>query len=215
MMQDSTNQPIELIYFADPMCSWCWAFAPVIQKLLEQYGQRLNIEVIAGGLRAYETRGMTAEMREKIQGHWRHIAEATNQPFQFDGALPNGFVYDTEPACRALVTVREMAPELALRYLHELHAAFYADGKDITNGTVLARIATDIGIDAEDFTAKFTSQPIVTATAADFESRHDNAVMGFPTLLLKQGESRKLVSNGYQPIAAIIDRLEALMPDCG
>ena len=24
---------LHFIYFADPMCSWCWGFAPVIEKI--------------------------------------------------------------------------------------------------------------------------------------------------------------------------------------
>jgi len=32
-----------LVYFADPMCSWCWGFAPAIEALAEVRGDTLPI----------------------------------------------------------------------------------------------------------------------------------------------------------------------------
>jgi len=40
-----------LIYFADPMCSWCWGFAPVIAQVRERYGEALPVRLVLGGLR--------------------------------------------------------------------------------------------------------------------------------------------------------------------
>ena len=40
-----------LVYFADPMCSWCWGFSPVIEAISEQFGTSLPIRLIMGGLR--------------------------------------------------------------------------------------------------------------------------------------------------------------------
>jgi len=40
-----------LIYFADPMCSWCYGFSPVIDDIRRAYGNALPIRVVMGGLR--------------------------------------------------------------------------------------------------------------------------------------------------------------------
>ena len=32
-------QPPRLIYFADPMCSWCYGFAPEMAEVLEAQGR--------------------------------------------------------------------------------------------------------------------------------------------------------------------------------
>ena len=29
-----------MLYFADPMCSWCWGFNPVMARVREAYGER-------------------------------------------------------------------------------------------------------------------------------------------------------------------------------
>ena len=41
-----------LVYFADPMCSWCYGFSPVIREIADHFGERLPVEVVMGGLRA-------------------------------------------------------------------------------------------------------------------------------------------------------------------
>ena len=37
-----------LVYFADPMCSWCWGFEPVISGLVDHFGERLPVTLIIG-----------------------------------------------------------------------------------------------------------------------------------------------------------------------
>ena len=44
-------QTPRLIYFADPMCSWCYGFSPVIAQIRQTFGRALPIEVVMGGLR--------------------------------------------------------------------------------------------------------------------------------------------------------------------
>ena len=39
-----------LIYFTDPMCSWCYGFSPVIDEIRRAYGDALPIRVVMGGL---------------------------------------------------------------------------------------------------------------------------------------------------------------------
>ena len=57
-----TEQRI-LWYFADPMCSWCWGFAPVISAIEETYKNRLKVELVLGGLRPGTTEPVTPKFR--------------------------------------------------------------------------------------------------------------------------------------------------------
>ena len=84
-----------LWYFADPMCSWCWGFSPVVEALREEYRPRLKIALVMGGLRPGTTEAISASSRDDILHHWRQVHERSGQPFHFEGAMPEGFVYDT------------------------------------------------------------------------------------------------------------------------
>ena len=39
---------LEFIYVGDPMCSWCWGFAPVLERMTEVY--EIPIRVVVGGI---------------------------------------------------------------------------------------------------------------------------------------------------------------------
>src|SRR3546814_9790859 len=107
-----------LLYVMDPMCSWCWGCAPVAQALGGE-GQAAGVELhlVVGGLRTGSGSALEPTTRRYILEHWQAVTQATGQTFKLEGALPDGFVYDTEPACRAVVTARGLAPELAWKLL--------------------------------------------------------------------------------------------------
>ena len=85
------------------MCSWCYGFAPVIAALAERFEDRLPLQIVMGGLRAGNAEPMRAEDKDYIRGAWTQVDAATGQPFDMSFFDRESFVYDTEPACRAVV----------------------------------------------------------------------------------------------------------------
>ena len=202
------SEPI-LWYFADPMCSWCWGFSPVIETLRDEYHARMKIALVLGGLRPGETTPMTADGREEILHHWQQVHARTGQPFRFENALPDGFVYDTEPASRAVVTVGGLDPALIFPLFRAIQHAFYAEGRDVTQPGVLAALAAGLGVDVVAFLRAFDSDAARARTQAHFRQARQAGVRGFPTLIVQQGTQLTPVSNGCQPldtVRAAIDR---------
>ncbi len=197
----SANPPM-LWYFADPMCSWCWGFSPVIEALRQQYRERLKIALVLGGLR-HETVPMTPAQREDILHHWHAVHARTGQPFRFEGALPAGFVYDTEPACRAVATIGGIDPMLIFPLFRAIQSAFYAEGRDVTQPNVLAELAAALGVDASTFLRAFDSDAARARTQAHFRQARQAGIRGFPALILQQGAQLRPVSNGCQPLDTV------------
>ena len=94
------------VYFADPMCSWCYGFGPVMAELRRRFEGRLGLRLVMGGLRAGNTEPMRDKDREYIRGAWARVGEASGQPFDNAFFERASFTYDTEPACRAVVAMR-------------------------------------------------------------------------------------------------------------
>ncbi|NWL80484.1 disulfide bond formation protein DsbA [Pseudomonas taiwanensis] len=185
----------------DPMCSWCWGFAPVVTALAEQAAAAgVQLHLVAGGLRTGQGAALDAHTKRYILEHWQAVNQATGQPFRFEGALPDGFIYDTEPACRALVVARSLAPELAWPLVKKIQHAFYAEGRDVTQAAVLVGLAEQIGIPRIEFAAAFDAAASHEATAADFTWVQDLGIAGFPTLLAERDGQLALLTNGYQPL---------------
>lgn len=190
-----------LLYVMDPMCSWCWGFAPVVESLAEQArAAGVGLHLVAGGLRPGSGAALEPSTRRSILEHWQAVREATGQPFKFDGALPDGFVYDTEPACRALVTARNLAPESAWPLVKLIQQAFYGEGRDVTQASVLVELAERAGLPRIEFAEAFDSLEQHAATRADFTWVQDLGIAGFPTLLAERNGQLALLTNGYQPL---------------
>ncbi|HCV40034.1 DsbA family protein [Pseudomonas sp. SAR267] len=192
-----------LIYVMDPMCSWCWGFAPVAAALIAQAAEAgVSTRLVPGGLRSGGS-ALDGSTRKYILEHWQAVAEATGQPFRFDGAMPDGFVYDTEPACRALVTARELDAERVWPLLALIQRSFYEQGVDVTRAPQLVELAEQAGFDRERFAQQFTSHDIRAATSADFSWVQDLGIAGFPTLLAERNGQLALLTNGYQPLGSL------------
>jgi putative protein-disulfide isomerase len=204
----------QILYFADPMCSWCWGFSPVIKTLFDIYGDRIRITMNMGGLRAGNTAPTSAAMREEILNHWQHVTQMTGQAFSFKGALPDGFVYDTEPACRAVVTVRELNEPDAFSYFSALQEAFYVRQLDVTRPDILADLAIDYGVARERFQGTFESDSLKVKTAAEFQFARHLGIGGFPSVVLKDAHGFQMLTSGYQPFERLQAHLERwLMTD--
>jgi putative protein-disulfide isomerase len=200
-----------LWYFADPMCSWCWGFSPVIETLRDEYRDRTKIALVLGGLRPGETVPMTAAGREDILHHWHQVHERTGQPFRFEHSLPEGFVYDTEPASRAVVTLGGIDPALIFPLFKAIQTAFYAEGRDVTQLGVLAGLASALGVNDARFLQAFESDAARARTQAHFRQARQAGVRGFPTLILQQGEQLDPLVHGCQPLDAVHVALDRLL----
>ncbi len=194
----------QLIYILDPMCSWCWGFNPVLEQMLKQ-AQAAGLEVTlrVGGLRTGQQAVLDETKRAYILQHWRTVAKTTGQSFDFDKALPSGFLYDTEPACRALVVARELDASRVFAFLDSLQRAFYQDAQDITQPSVLRDLAVQAGYAKEAFSDGFDSQESQLATQADFTWVRNLAISGFPSVLAEHQQQYALITNGYQPYTAL------------
>ena len=190
-----------LIYFADPMCSWCYGFSPVIEQVRQAYGRALPIRVVMGGLRPGTDKAMTDKAKTEIAGHWHHVHEASGLPFDAAVLQREGFIYDTDPAARAVVVVRREGEELALRYLAATQRAFDAENRDVTSGDVLADLAAEFGLDRAAFLAAWSTEEAKSETWRDYAMSQRAGVTGFPTLVGGPNDQGVygVVTRGYAP----------------
>jgi putative protein-disulfide isomerase len=151
---------------------------------------------------------MHEDAKRTIRVHWEHVHEASGQPFDFGFFAREGFVYDTEPASRAVVVARRSG--MGLEALKAVHRAFYAENRDVTRAEVLAEIAAEVGLDREGFLAALASEAAREETWTDFAIAQKAGIKGFPTLLGGTAEEGgyAIVAQGFQPAERILPVLE-------
>lgn len=220
-MQSNSHSTHQLLYIADPMCSWCYGFGPELEGLMHALPEA-KLDIIVGGLRAYNTEVLTDDKRNTILGHWQHVAEASGLPFSEQGMRQVGFIYDTEPACRAVVAARALlddgSGQVLLAVFHAIQRAFYAEGADITNEQILARVAVaslnqqlgDGSFDEASFIETLQAPTTRNEARGDFEQCQRWGIRGFPALLLLHDNALHSVAAGYTKTANLLDAIKQI-----
>jgi len=197
-----------LLYFADPMCSWCWGFTPVIDEIKKYYADDLKVALVLGGLRPGSKETLTASLRAEILHHWHEVHKRTGQAFNFDEAMPKGFVYDTEPPSRAVVTMGSIKPEAVFAYFKAIQSAFYLDQKDTTKQSILLEIASQFGVDIDAFQVQFETEDLKKKTISHFQKTRAYEVRGFPSLILENSDGKYGLAHGYRSFNELKPEIE-------
>jgi putative protein-disulfide isomerase len=204
---------LHFIFFADPMCSWCWGFAPVVETLRRRYGDILPMRVVMGGLRPGTDKPLTDDARTQMRGYWPQVAQLSGQPFDPAVLDTEGFVYDTDPAARAVVLARRTSETAGIDYLLRAQRAFYAERVDITRNEALADLAAEQGFDRAAFLTGLGEEALKQEAWRDYAVSQRAGVTGFPTLILgpKAAGTYALVTRGYNDAAGIVGSIDAML----
>ncbi|MCQ0987483.1 DsbA family protein [Jiella marina] len=208
------SNPPHLVYFADPMCSWCWGFAPVIDKIAQTYPD-LAVRLVLGGLRPFTQTPMDDAQKATIRDHWRHVEEASGQPFDYTFFERDGFVYDTEPAARAVVAARRIDPARTFALKMRIARAFYAENRDVTQEPILIDLAGEVGLETNAFAFALTDDATREETLADFAVSQSSGVTGFPTLVAGPDPDHHdryvAITIGYRPPEFVLPRVSGFL----
>ena len=201
-------------YIGDPMCSWCWGISPTVAAV-EVFCEAEGIEfsITMGGLRAGGGDPWNAAFKDFLRNEWQHIAQATGQPFGFTLLDAAHFDYDTEPACRAVATVKllqarnHLPNSVVLKFFSAIQHKFYAEGQDPGAVDFYASICTSLALDFDEFRALFNSPEASQAVQQEFIRSRQWGVRSFPTLLLEHDGKIKPLAEGFVTAEQVLSRL--------
>ncbi len=201
-----------LVYVGDPMCSWCWGFAPTLERLVADHDVALRI--VVGGLRpGPAAERLTPQLESFLLHHWERVEAVSGQPFdrQALGARGPAWRYDTENPAVAVVTMRSLRPEAELAFFTRLQRAFYTDGVDIVDPSTYPKLLEGFDVDGAEFVARVRSDEMREAAWADFAEARRLGVTGFPTTLIEIGDRYRMLAAGYQPYERVDELLHAVL----
>ena len=199
----------ELIYVGDPLCSWCWGFQPSWRKLRLSHPARFRYSLLVGGLRTGASAlPLDDRLRAYLADAWREVGKRSGQPFDYGFLAGAEFVYDTEPACRAVVAARLIAPERVFDYNESLQDAFYRRGLDPTDRSTFLTVAREQGLSEDELDVALSSVDVERETRRDFERTRSLGVHGFPTVILHANGAHETIARGWLPPEAFIEKLQ-------
>ena len=191
----------QLIFVVDPMCSWCWGFHPIINALQKNHSEKFQFSLVVGGLRASGQMLWNEESRAFLAEHWNTIAQQTKQPFTFSLLNKENFDYNTYPACKAIVTVRELwGDDASFTYLSKIQEAFYARGEDITSVEILLEYIDN----KEKFLEFYESSKAETLMQHDFSKARSMGANAFPSVVKIDKDGHMVCQKGYRSLEEIL-----------
>lgn len=176
----------------------------MLEEITRRYHDRVTFELMLGGLRPGNTERFDESRRAYILQHWKAVHERTGQPFNFDFQMEPTFTYDTEPASRAVVVVRQLAPQKEWEFLKCVQEAFYVQNSDVTRSEVLEGLAVRLGIEPAQFRERFQDPQAKHMVWEEFDQARQLGVDGFPTLLCRSNQSVSTLMHGYQDIKGLV-----------
>lgn len=201
-------QKVNIIYVGDPMCSWCYGISNELDKVLEQYGDDIEMKVIVGGLRNGGGDKWTPQFREFLRNHWIEVHERSGAEFSYDLLDWSSFNYDTEPICRSIVVVQQMKPDLDWKFFKAAQRHFYFDNKDPQEQAFYKPLCKKYGIDYVEFSKLWNSAEIKKLTQQQFSYASKIGARGFPSVYLEINGQLILIASGYSEAEKIIKRIE-------
>jgi len=202
---------LEIIYIADPMCSWCYGIAPEITKLKKAYAKEAKFTLIMGGLRVGGGDAWNKEFKSFLKEHWKHVEEASGQEFGDKIFEREVFDYDTEPACRAVRVVRDIVPQREYEFFKAIQKGFYVENKDPKSVSFYESICKELNIPFIVFRSKFLSPKYKELLQLDFDVCKNWGIRGFPTIVLGIDGQYKIASNGYAKFEVLKEKVQTLI----
>ncbi|GAL85280.1 hypothetical protein MYP_2509 [Sporocytophaga myxococcoides] len=210
--QKKDSEKPELIYVGDAMCSWCYGFSPEITATKEHFKNKLEFKLLNGGLRPYTKEPMDAEMKRFLKKHWKEVSKVSGQPFAYNIlADSSSFIYDTEPAARAIATVRKLKPGSEFEFFKKVQNSFYVKNRNTSDINTYLELLPEFGIDKDLFRETFNSQQMKQAIAAEFKQIEVLGVTGFPAVLLKVNGQYIMISSGYSKSGEVINEIDKVL----
>ena len=201
-----------LYYVHDPMCSWCYGFAPALDRLLERMPEQIRVKRLLGGLAADSDLPMAVEMREGLQRTWRRIEERIpGTRFNFDFWTRCEPRRSTYRACRAVIAARAQNAALDRAMTAAVQRAYYREARNPSDRDTLIALATEIGAEPERFATALDAPQTQDRLDLEIAQARAIGVDSFPSLVLDDDGSRWRIPVAYTDADAMLRTMEQVI----
>ncbi len=190
-----TLDDAQLHYLHDPMCSWCWGFAPTWNKVKEALEDKVKVTYLLGGLALDNDEDMTLQTQNYVQSNWRRIEEKIpGTKFNYDFWIKCKPRRSTYPACRAVISARIQNPDCETSMIRAIQKCYYLDAQNPSNEDVLVSLAIELGLDAEKFQLDLRSEKVNKMLFAEISLAKSLGMSRMPSLSLQTGRGLRAIS---------------------
>ena len=200
-----------LYYIADPMCSWCWGFSPVLEAVSGVLPDDIPIRYVMGGLARDSEEPMPEETQAYVQSQWRLVAERTGAEFNWDFWKACEPRRSTYPACRAVIAAGVQRPDGIEAMFQAIQHAYYLEARNPSDAETLVQLAGELNLDTQRFSEDLVSTHTDELLHGDFELRRSLHADKFPTMILEHDDNQLWLAYGYEEEELVVDLLTSAL----
>jgi len=203
----------KIIYVYDALCGWCYGFSPVIKKLHENYGSKLDFEVVSGGMITGDRVGPVSDMADYISRAYPDVEMRSGVKFGKEfiekTLYRNDVIFTSLTPALAMSAFKNLKPDKAVEFASAIQHAIYFNGLEPGNPQTYGQLANEFRIDSKVFLS-LMNEPATRAQAeADFRRSRELGVTGFPTTIFEETTGNRIIlSSGFVSYEQLLQRLE-------
>ncbi len=181
MLPPASDSVVRFTVYSDVLCPWCYNGAVRLEKIKQEYGDRLEITWKSFLLRPYAEPKSFEAFKQYTESWGRPASQPDAGEFRVWSTQEPPPSHSVPPN----LAVKAAAAQGALeRYHIPLMRAYFYENRNITNATALIEVAREQGLDVERFIAALRDETVGKAVARDHAEALELGVSGVPCLVL-------------------------------
>ena len=199
-----------LYYVHDPMCSWCWAFRPSMDALIEKLPKEINVIRLLGGLAPDSDIPMPDNIREYVLENWRAIEKKVPKTkFNYNFWKECAPRRSTYPACRAVIAARKQKKIFDKEMTLAIQKAYYLNARNPSDYETLIELAEEIGADKNKFSEDVISSETDRILKEEIQQCKKLDLNSLPSLLFINKEKEIRIQSDYLNANTMLNRIES------
>ena len=207
-----------LIYCYDAYCGWCYGFSEVIKKVYSEYKNKLEFEVLSGGMILPEEPVAIGVSAKYIESAYKRVEELSGAKFGDDYLWhirhpdqSDWFPHSEKPAI-ALCVFKEYLPNQQVSFAADMQYALHFEGRDLTDDEAYLLLLEKYNIPAEEFYEKLHDEEYKEQAYYEFALCKQLNLTGLPAVFIQTGETKFYhIAQGYTPFESLNERIENVL----
>ena len=207
-----------LVYCYDAYCGWCYGFSPVIKNIAEDYKERIEPEVLSGGMILPEKPVPLIKSAGYISQAYKNVENLSGIKFGEDylwhifHADESDWYPNSEKPAVAMCIFKEYYPERCIEVAADLQYSHHYEGRDLTDDEAYRHLLEKYSIQEEIFYEKLASEEYKELAYYEFSLVKQLKVTGFPTVFIQTGELKfHMVARGFTEYETLKERIEDVL----
>ncbi len=172
-------------FYFDFISPYGYFAAMKIEALAEKYGHEVNWNSMLLGVSVMKTMGLKPLLSTPLKGPY--VAKDVQRLatlYKLDFTFPKAGISSPLAPARAFYWVKNQNPQLASQYAKLVYQTQWAQGKDIADHDLLAKLACELGLDGAQLKQEIDSDEIRNIVREEVDGSIKKGVFGSPTFVV-------------------------------